>query len=72
MENAQILHKKRTEGFSGIQTRIVGVEGEHADHLSTTTDPTYVCFNLKRPFSLNMSEIFIISKSQNESLVQRW
>ena len=72
MENAQILHKKRTEGFSGIQTRIVGVEGEHAAHLSTTTDPTYVCFNLKRPFSLNMSEIFIISKSQNESLVQRW
>ena len=27
----QILQKK-TEGFSGIQTRIVGVEDEHADH----------------------------------------
>ena len=24
-------------GFSEIQTRIVGVEGEHADHLTTTT-----------------------------------
>ena len=24
-------------GFSGIRTRIVGVEGEHADHLTTTT-----------------------------------
>ena len=23
--------------LSGIQTRIVGVEGEHADHLTTTT-----------------------------------
>ena len=72
MENAQILHKKRTEGFSGIQTRIVGVEGEHADHLSTTTDLTYVSYYLKRRLSPNMSEIFIISKSQNESLVQRW
>ena len=27
----------KTEDFSGIQTRIVGVEGEHADHLTTTT-----------------------------------
>ena len=24
-------------GFSGFRTRIVGVEGEHADHLTTTT-----------------------------------
>ena len=23
--------------FSGIQTRIIGVEGEHTDHLTTTT-----------------------------------
>ena len=27
----------KTVGVSGIQTRIVGVEGEHADHLTTTT-----------------------------------
>ena len=32
----QILQKK-TVSFSGIQTRIVRVEGEHADHLTTTT-----------------------------------
>ena len=32
----QILQKK-TVGFSGIRTRIVGVEYEHADHLTTTT-----------------------------------
>ena len=28
-------------GFSGSRTRIVGVQGEHADHLSTTTICTY-------------------------------
>ena len=27
----------KTVGFSGIQTRIIRVEGEHADHLTTTT-----------------------------------
>ena len=27
----------KTVGVSGIQTRIVGVEGEHADHFTTTT-----------------------------------
>ena len=32
----QILQKK-TVGFSGIRTRIVGLEGDHADHLTTTT-----------------------------------
>ena len=32
----KILQKKAL-GFSGIRTRIVGVEGEHADHLTTTT-----------------------------------
>ena len=32
----QILQKK-TEGFSRIRTRIVRVEGDHADHLTTTT-----------------------------------
>ena len=28
---------RKTVGISGIRTRIVGVEGEHADHLTTTT-----------------------------------
>ena len=28
---------RKTVGVSGIRTRIVGVEGEHADHLTTTT-----------------------------------
>ena len=28
---------KKTVGFSGIRTWIVGKEGEHADHLTTTT-----------------------------------
>ena len=28
---------EKTVGISGIRTRIVGVEGEHADHLTTTT-----------------------------------
>ena len=27
---------EKTVGFSGIRTKIVGVEGEHADHLTTT------------------------------------
>ena len=30
-------YSEKIVGFSGIQTRIVGVEGEHADHLTTTT-----------------------------------
>ena len=29
---------EKTVGVSGIRTRIVGVESEHADHLTTTTD----------------------------------
>ena len=29
--------KEKTVGFWGIRTRIVGVEGEHADNLTTTT-----------------------------------
>ena len=38
----QILQK--TVGFSGIQTQIVGVEGEHADHLTTTTAQQFELF----------------------------
>ena len=28
-----------TVDFNGIRTRVAGVEGEHADHLTTTTAP---------------------------------
>ena len=34
---------EKTLGFSGIRTRIVGVEGEHADHLTTTTAQLNIC-----------------------------
>ena len=36
----QIVHK--IVGFSGIWTRIVGLEGEHADHLITTTAQFFI------------------------------
>ena len=32
---------EETVGISGIQTRVVGIEGEHADHLTTTTAHTF-------------------------------
>ena len=31
------IDKSLTVGFSGIRTWIIGIEGEHADHLTTTT-----------------------------------
>ena len=34
---------EKTLGFSGIRTRIVGVEGKHADHLTTTTAQLNIC-----------------------------
>ena len=44
----QILQKK-TVGFIGIRTRIVGEEGKRADHLTTTTAPMsnlYILFTI--------------------------
>ena len=41
----QILQKK-TVGVSRIRTWIVRVEGEHADHLTTTTTHFLLCFSL--------------------------
>ena len=43
---------RKTVGVSGIRTRIIGVEGEHADHLTTTTAQVglvwaYVSYNTK-------------------------
>ena len=39
----QIL-QKNTVGFGGIQIRIIGVEGEHADHLTTTKARMHFCY----------------------------
>ena len=33
---------RKTVGFSGIRTGIVRLEGEHADHLTTTTARVYI------------------------------
>ena len=33
----QIQFYRKIVDFSGIRTQIVGIEGEHADHLTTTT-----------------------------------
>ena len=39
---------RKNVDFSGIRTRIVGVEGEYADHLTTTTAQHWqVLFNIK-------------------------
>ena len=39
---------RKTEGFSTIQTRIAG-EGEHADHLTTTTASREMMFLQLKP-----------------------
>ena len=31
---------EKTVGFCGLQTQIIRVEGEHADHLTSTTAPS--------------------------------
>ena len=58
----QTIYRIKTVDFSGIRTRIVGVEGEHADHLNTTTAqifPSYcsiLCLTQKYlPLSLCVS-----------------
>ena len=43
-----ILHNNKLVDFSGIRTRIVGVEGKHADRLTTTTIHNFF-FRLGRP-----------------------
>ena len=37
------FYRKKTVGVSGIRTWIVGVEGEHADHLTTTNAQSKPC-----------------------------
>ena len=48
---------RKTVGVSGIRTRIVGVEGEHADHLTTTTAQRWHLLNWI--FSVETRVIFI-------------
>ena len=36
---------EKTVGVSRIRTQIVGVEGEYADHLTTTTAPSHLFYN---------------------------
>ena len=40
---------RKTVAYSRIQTWIVGVKGEHADHLTTTTGTSVICSN-RKPF----------------------
>ena len=42
----QTINRIKTVNFSGIRTRIVRIEGEHADHLTTTTPPAMEIFRL--------------------------
>ena len=64
---------KKTVGFSGIQTRIVRVEGEHADHLTTTAahksqilqekiaiDSKIYRFN-NRKYDVSINKLFLFS-----------
>ena len=46
---SQILQK--TVGISEIRTQIVRVEGEHADHLTTTTAQSKKYLHVKTPIS---------------------
>ena len=51
---------------SGIRTRIVGVEGEHADHLTTTTAlPNYIFVCGRSPKTLELLEflLFLLLRS---------
>ena len=36
--------QKKSFNFSGIRTRIIGVEDEHADHLTTNTAQRFLSF----------------------------
>ena len=56
----QTQYYRKTVGFSGIRTRIVGVEGEHTNHLITTTAQGWLilyshCYTCS---SLNVSNLF--------------
>ena len=47
-------------GFSKIRTRIVGAEGEHVDHLSTTTAyvEVFCCTKMSQEFLIPKHQIF--------------
>ena len=51
---------EKTVGVSWIRTRIVGVEGEHADHLTTTLPHFFICMSLcKVLIYVSISQIYI-------------
>ena len=60
---------EKTVDFSGIQTWIVGGEGEHTDHLTTTTAPTWavvmVGFFVRLSASLPLSHPFFVLITQS-------
>ena len=45
---------EKTVDFSGIRTRIVGVEGKNADHFTTTTAQAWAIHGLYSLFSSNI------------------
>ena len=52
---------EETVGFSGIRTRIVRVEGEHADHFTTTTAQSTQRFLYKTPSSSDYVPTYMLS-----------
>ena len=62
---------EKTVGFSGIRTRIVGVEGQHSDHLTTTTalqDRTY-SFDVPRVVTDGPEDVGVRVQGENVPFV---
>ena len=57
---------RKTLGFSGIRTRIVGIEGKHADHLTTTTtqivSKQFLCSYIEQPSLLKLALVWCCLK----------
>ena len=65
---------EKTEGYSGIQTRIDGVEGEHADHLFQTGPMTscLIFFTFKTVFVIRNSSKNCLTRDLKSSLKLRF
>ena len=63
--------RKTTVGFIGIRTRIVGVEGEHADHLTTIMSPPYYKVPIFFLFSRSISLWSVLRVSQSRLFKQK-
>ena len=61
----QFLQEK-TVGFSGTRTRIIGVEGEHTDHLTTTTAPLDIFLYFVHCWS-NICNIIVCSRYETST-----